>query len=44
MAQRRYEVGKADLSSVILAQQEYQSIMSSYVSSLISYYEAWVKL
>lgn len=44
MAQRRYEVGKADVSSVILAHQEYQSIMSNYVSSLISYYEAWSEM
>ena len=41
MSQRRYEVGKADLSSVIQVQQEYQSIMTVYVSSLISYYQAW---
>ena len=41
MSQRRYEIGKTDLSSVILSQQEYQSVMNGYVNALISYYTAW---
>jgi len=44
LSQRRYEIGKSDLSSVILVQQEYQSIMTGYVNSLISYYSAWETL
>jgi cobalt-zinc-cadmium efflux system outer membrane protein len=41
---RRYQVGKADLSSAILARQQYQQILSSYFDSVVAYQTAWADL
>ncbi len=44
LARRRYEVGKGDLASAILAKQQYQQILSSYFDSVVSYQNAWADL
>jgi len=44
MARRRYEVGKGDLASAILAQQQYQQMLSSYFDSVVAYQTAWADL
>jgi cobalt-zinc-cadmium efflux system outer membrane protein len=44
MARRRYEVGKGDLASAILAQQQYQQMLSSYFESVVAYQTAWADL
>lgn len=41
---RRYQVGKADLASAILARQQYQQILSSYFDAVVSYQNAWADL
>jgi len=41
---RRYQMGKADLSSAILARQQYQQILSSYFDAVVSYQNAWADL
>jgi cobalt-zinc-cadmium efflux system outer membrane protein len=41
---RRYQLGKADLSSAILARQQYQQILSSYFDSVVAYQNAWADL
>jgi len=43
-ALRRYQLGKADLSSAILARQQYQQILSSYFDAVVSYQNAWADL
>jgi outer membrane protein, heavy metal efflux system len=41
---RRYQVGKADLASAILARQQYQQILSSYFDTVVAYQNAWADL
>ena len=41
---RRYQVGKADLASAILARQQYQQILSSYFDAVVAYQTAWADL
>jgi cobalt-zinc-cadmium efflux system outer membrane protein len=41
---RRYQVGKADLASAILARQQYQQTLSSYFDSVVAYQNAWADL
>ncbi|HEY9682403.1 MAG TPA: TolC family protein [Oculatellaceae cyanobacterium] len=41
---RRYQVGKADLASAILARQQYQQMLSSYFDAVVSYQNAWADL
>lgn len=41
---RRYQIGKADLSSAILARQQYQQILSSYFDAVVAYQNAWADL
>lgn len=41
---RRYQVGKADLASAILARQQYQQILSSYFDAVVAYQNAWADL
>jgi outer membrane protein, heavy metal efflux system len=41
---RRYQVGKADLSSAILARQQYQQILSSYFDAVVAYQNSWADL
>lgn len=40
----RYQVGKADLSSAILARQQYQQILSNYFDAVVAYQNAWADL
>jgi outer membrane protein, heavy metal efflux system len=44
LARRRYEVGKGDLASAILAKQQYQQILSSYFDAVVAYQNAWADL
>ena len=41
---RRYQVGKADLASAILARQQYQQTLASYFDAVVSYQNAWADL
>ncbi len=41
---RRYQVGKSDLASAILARQQYQQILSSYFDAVVAYQNAWADL
>lgn len=42
MAAKSYEVGKSDLTSLIVVEQSYRSIMSGYIEALRDYYICWV--
>ncbi len=44
LARIRYQVGKGDLASAILAKQQYQQILSSYFEAVVSYQNAWADL
>jgi cobalt-zinc-cadmium efflux system outer membrane protein len=44
MAYRRYQTGKGDLSSAILAKQQYQQTLSSYFDAVVAYQNAWADL
>jgi cobalt-zinc-cadmium efflux system outer membrane protein len=44
LARRSYELGKTDLATAVLAQQQYQQIRSSYFDSIVSYQNAWADL
>jgi outer membrane protein TolC len=44
LAFRRYQVGKGDLASAILAKQQYQQILSSYFDAVSDYQGAWANL
>jgi cobalt-zinc-cadmium efflux system outer membrane protein len=44
LARLGYEVGKTDLATAILAQQQYQQIRSSYFDSVVAYQNAWADL
>jgi cobalt-zinc-cadmium efflux system outer membrane protein len=44
LARRSYEVGKTDLSSAILAKQQYQQTLSSYFDAVVAYQNAWADL
>jgi cobalt-zinc-cadmium efflux system outer membrane protein len=44
LARRSYELGKIDLATAILAQQQYQQLRSSYFDSIVSYQNAWADL
>jgi cobalt-zinc-cadmium efflux system outer membrane protein len=41
LARRSYEVGRSDLATAILAQQQYQSTLSSYFDLVTAYQNAW---
>jgi outer membrane protein, heavy metal efflux system len=43
-ARLRYEIGKSDLSTAILAKQQYQQILSSYFDAVVAYQNAWADL
>lgn len=43
-ARRNYELGKSDLSTAILAKQQYQQILTSYFDAVVSYQTAWADL
>ncbi len=44
MGRRSYELGKTDLATAILAQQQYQQLRSSYFDSIVAYQNAWADL
>jgi len=44
LARRGYELGKTDLATAILAQQQYQQLRSSYFDSVVAYQNAWADL
>jgi outer membrane protein, heavy metal efflux system len=44
LARLRYQVGKGDLASAILAKQQYQQILSSYFDAVVAYQNAWADL
>lgn len=43
-ALRRYQIGKSDLASAILAKQQYQQTLSSYFDAVVAYQNAWADL
>ncbi len=44
LSRRSYELGKTDLATAILAQQQYGQLVSSYFDSAIAYQNAWADL
>ncbi|HEY9774085.1 MAG TPA: TolC family protein [Planktothrix sp.] len=44
IARRGYEVGKNDLATAIVAQQQYQQTLSSFFDSVVAYQTAWSDL
>ncbi len=44
LARRGYEVGKTDLATAIVAQQQYQQTLSSYFDAVVAYQSAWSNL
>ncbi len=44
LARRGYQVGKTDLATAIVAQQQYQQILQSYFDAVVSYQTAWADL
>ncbi|MDR3615932.1 MAG: TolC family protein [Candidatus Obscuribacterales bacterium] len=44
LARRSYEVGQSDLTSAIIAQQQYQQTLSSYFNAVVTYQTAWADL
>ncbi len=44
LAQESYQVGKTNLSSVILAQQSVQQVRSGYLDAIVAYQGAWADL
>jgi cobalt-zinc-cadmium efflux system outer membrane protein len=44
VARRGYEVGATDLSTAIVAQQQYQQTLSSYFDAVVAYQNAWADL
>jgi outer membrane protein TolC len=44
IARRGYQVGATDLATAIVAQQQYQQILSNYFDSVVAYQNAWADL
>ena len=44
LARRGYEVGSKDLTSAIVAQQQYQQVLSNYFDAVVAYQNAWADL
>jgi cobalt-zinc-cadmium efflux system outer membrane protein len=44
LSRRSYELGKADLATAILAQQQYQQLRSNYFDSVVTYQNVWADL
>ena len=44
LGRRSYELGKTDLATAILAQQQYQQLRSAYFDSIVAYQNAWADL
>lgn len=43
-ARRRYQVGKTDLATAIIATQQYQQVLASYFDSVVNYQSSWADL
>jgi outer membrane protein TolC len=41
LTRRGYELGKMDLATTMLAQQQYQQLLSSYFDAVVAYQNAW---
>jgi outer membrane protein, heavy metal efflux system len=44
MTRRGYQLGKMDLATTVLAQQQYQQQLSSYFDAVVAYQNAWADL
>jgi cobalt-zinc-cadmium efflux system outer membrane protein len=44
LARRGYEVGKTDLATAIVAQQQYQQTLSNYFDAVVAYQISWADL
>ena len=44
IARRGYELGATDLSTAIVAQQQYQQTLANYFDSVVAYQNAWADL
>ncbi|MBU6454493.1 MAG: TolC family protein [Cyanobacteria bacterium REEB67] len=44
LSRRSYELGKSDLATAMLAQQQYQQIKSSYFDAVVAYQNVWADL
>jgi len=44
MTRRGYELGKMDLASTMLAQQQFQQLLASYFDAVVAYQNAWADL
>jgi len=44
MTRRGYQLGKMDLATTMLAQQQYQQLLSSYFDAVVAYQNAWADL
>jgi cobalt-zinc-cadmium efflux system outer membrane protein len=44
LARRGYQVGSTDLATAIVAQQQYQQVLSNYFDSVVAYQNAWADL
>jgi len=44
LTRRGYELGKMDLATTILAQQQYQQLLSSYFDAVVAFQNAWADL
>ncbi len=44
LSRRGYELGKTDLATAMLAQQQYQQLRSAYFDSIVAYQNAWADL
>jgi outer membrane protein TolC len=44
LTRRGYELGKMDLATAMLAQQQYQQLLSNYFDAVVAYQNAWADL
>jgi cobalt-zinc-cadmium efflux system outer membrane protein len=44
LSRRSYQLGKSDLATAMLAQQQYQQIRSNYFDAVVAYQNAWADL
>lgn len=42
ISKRSYEVGKSNLTSLIVMEQSYQNIRTGYIQALATYYDTWI--
>jgi cobalt-zinc-cadmium efflux system outer membrane protein len=44
LSRRSYQLGKSDLATAMLAQQQYQQVRSNYFDAVVAYQNAWADL